>query len=204
MTASIRTGLPFRSTEVGRLWRARARKNSLGHYCKVRGSPLAIYQAAGGTERYTTKRKKRKKITGQFNAISYHYFSCSHQKRNHSAVNQQRASLCWDKEEINMNFLLKQSLLFPRLASNWLCGWGWPLSSTSWVWGLRGRWGIAGMDHCAWFYPGMGSETRTSHVLGKHSTNLSYFPSLQHQLSGSAKTGKCQKTHLASPFILCP
>lgn len=43
--------------EVARLQRTRARENSLG---QVRGSPLTIYQAAGGTGQTHNKKKGEK------------------------------------------------------------------------------------------------------------------------------------------------
>lgn len=40
------------------------------------------------------------------------------------------------------------------------------------------------MYHYAWFYLVVGSEARTSHILGKHAPNLSYSPGREHHLSG--------------------
>lgn len=141
--AYVRTGLPFRSTEVGRLWRARARENSLGHYCKVRGSPLAIYQAAGGTERYTTKRKKKKR---NHRSVQCNLLWLLQQL---SAITILRSGSIWlfntkalrsvgNKHEPSM----RQSLLLPRLTQNWLHSWGWPwtsipLSPLPTCWGYR-------------------------------------------------------------------
>lgn len=63
---------------------------------------------------------------------------------------------------------MRQSLLLPRLTSN--CS----SFSTSHLLGLQACITTPG------FYPVVGSEARTSHMVGKHAPNLSYFPGHEH------------------------
>lgn len=189
---------------MGRLWRARARENSLGHYCKVRGSPLAIYQAAGGTERCATKRKKKKK---NYRSVQCNLLWLLQQLSAITILGSGRIWLLNSKGESMLRSLenkhelsMRQSLLLPRLTSNWLCSWGWPWTSLFFFLHFPLA-GVTGMYHYAWFYLVVGSEARTSHILGKHAPNLSYSPGREHHLSGLQRQEAAKRPIW---LILCP
>lgn len=93
-----------------------------------------------------------------------------------------KASLCWDQWEINTNLLWGRVSCYP----------GWPQTGYTAEGDLELLFlflhfplaGVTGMYRKVWFFPVVGSEARTSQMLGKHAPNLSYCPGHEHQLSG--------------------
>lgn len=156
--------------EVARLQRTRARENSLG---QVRGSPLTIYQAAGGTDRHTTKIKGKKVSQLKRNVPSL-LAALSTPPLTHKNIR-----LANSKRPVHVEIGRKAMWTF-----SWdqLCGWGRP-----WT---------------AWFSAMTGSESRTSCLLGKHSTNLSYPLDHQHRLPGMQRQ-EAAKCPICLPLSSC-